>query len=71
VAEREYAVRVFDSAPGQGLTIEPVGNLQRAQRRIAYYQAINETRGTYGISAKAVYRYTFMPGMDWEEVAGA
>ena len=57
MSEREYAAWVFDSAPGQGLTITPVGNRQQAEKRVAY-----------GISAKVVYRHSFMPDMPWEEV---
>ena len=67
MSEREYAAWVFDSAPGQGLNITPVGNRQQAEKRVAYHRAINATRGTYGISAKVVYRYSFMPDMPWED----
>jgi hypothetical protein len=67
VSEREYAVRVFDSWPGQGLQYIPVGNRQQAERRVEYYRAINATRRTYGISAQVVFRYRFMPGMPWED----
>lgn len=67
MTEREYAVEVFDSAPGAGLNIVPVGNRYQAFKRLEYYQKLNATRGTYGITAKVVYRYTFMPDMPWTE----
>lgn len=66
-SEREYAIEVFDSAPGAGLSIIPVGNQHWAYKKLAHYQQLNATRGTYGVSAKVVYRYTFMPNMPWTD----
>lgn len=67
MSEREYAVKVFDAAPGQGETVTPTGDQFQAQRRVRYYRALNATRRTYGITAKVVFRYTFMPDMPWED----
>jgi hypothetical protein len=68
VSETEWAVQVNDSAPGQGEAIEPMGDRQRAEARVAYYRRLNSTRGTYGIGAWVVWRYTFMPDMPWERL---
>lgn len=67
MSEREYAVRVIDSAPGHHERIEPAGNRTQAEARAAYWRAIGATRGTYGIAAKVVFRYSFMPNMPWED----
>jgi hypothetical protein len=63
----EYGVRIFDSAPGQGERIEPVGNLARAQHRRGYFLAINKTRRTYGVAASVVCRIEDGDWMPWSE----
>lgn len=67
MSDREYAVRVFDSAPGAGETIRPTTNRQEAEAQVRHYAQLNATRGTYGIAASVVYRYRFMPDMPWED----
>ena len=65
--DREYAVRVIDTAPGVKERIIPVGNRHQADRRVEHYERINSTRGTYPVEATVVFRYSFMPDMPWEE----
>lgn len=67
MSDREYAAWVFDTAPGQGMKIEPAGDRRHAERLVAYYRLIDQTRGTYGIRAKVVFRYSFDPDMPWED----
>ena len=67
MGDREFAVWVFDSAPGNEPRIEPAGDRRQAEKRVGYYRALNETRSTYGIGAKVVFRYSFMLDMPWED----
>jgi hypothetical protein len=67
VTDREYAVWVFDSATDASPRIEVAGSRQQAEKRVGYYQALDGTRSTYDIGAKVVFRYAFMPDMDWED----
>lgn len=65
MSEREYAVWVFDSAPGAGERIVPVGNRRRGEAMVEHYRQIHTTRDLYGVAAKVVFRYRFMPDMPW------
>lgn len=65
--EREYAVRVIDSAPGQVERIIPVAYRRRGDELVEHYEALDATRSTYGIRAKVVFKYSFMPEMPWED----
>ncbi|GAA0494954.1 hypothetical protein Ade02nite_19440 [Paractinoplanes deccanensis] len=67
MSDRDYAVWVLDSAPGHGLKITPCANRQQAEHQVDYYERLNATRGTYGIAAKVVFKYSFMPEMPWED----
>lgn len=66
MSEREWAVRVFDSAPDAGWSIEPMGDQRRAEARVKHWEQVNADRPLYGVKAEVVYRYTFMPEMPWE-----
>jgi hypothetical protein len=67
VNDREYAVRVCDTASGAGERIVPVGSQYWADKRVRHYEQLNATRGTYPVVATVVFRYRFMPDMPWED----
>lgn len=64
----QYAVRVFDSAPGQKTEIKHVASAAAAAELVSYYQQLNATRGTYGIFAEVLTR---TGNDDWTEAVTA
>jgi hypothetical protein len=61
VSDREYAVWTWAPLADPAPTVTPAGNRYWAERRVMSYSDVP------GVVAKVVYRYTFMPGMPWEE----
>lgn len=61
----EYGVHVVDTVPGSVARVESAGSLSRAQHRLAYWQNMNKTRRTYGITARIMQR---LDGSEWQPV---
>jgi hypothetical protein len=64
--DREWAVRIVDTAPGMPERIVPTGSRHWANVKADRVQQLNATLGTYLIVAQVVWRYRFMPDMPWE-----
>lgn len=67
MTEIEYGVRVVDAAPGCVAKVETAGSLARAQHRLGYFENINKTRRTYGISARIMQRTDGAEWVEWKQ----
>lgn len=67
--DREWAVRVVDTAPGMEERVVPVGDRHWGNVRVARIEQQNAVRSSpWPIAAEVVWRYRFMPDMPWEAV---